>query len=211
MPTAGGGSRSGTTVGLDDRIEGRGAAVADTTRKFRRALFQAQAQRRSGNTMPPRLIRIGSETRPPLPHDYKRHGWTPTNNMPISPGLGRAGPTGSIATARLKKPIASKLLYIEQPDAARTFSRVRRSARWRPATSLSTRPDDCYDAFATARAASAITASRRNAARGFTSRLSTLRRCGDVEYGRRRVFCRGRGSDLPGRPSACSRIWRSAR
>ena len=55
------------TVGLDDRSKAR--AASPTQRKFRRALFQAQAQRRS-EADAARLIRIGNELAT-LPHDYR--------------------------------------------------------------------------------------------------------------------------------------------
>ena len=106
------------------------------------------------------------------------------------------------------QPIASKLLYIEQP-MPRDITLQSPSARWHRGTSSSTRPTIPGTHFPRQRR-SAIAASRRNPAKGFTSRSSMRRVPRNGAAAASITLSPARIS--PARPgSPYSRIWRSAR
>jgi hypothetical protein len=133
------------TVGLDDQVEGAGD-VADTrenagARYFKLKLGGDPEQDAS------RLIRIGNELAA-LPHDY---GVTLDANEQYADLAALGALVDRLDRDSALKPIAAKLLYIEQPMPRDIF-------RQSPLGALAARDfiideaDDCYDAFPAARA-----------------------------------------------------------
>jgi len=133
------------TVGLDDRIEGEGG-VADTRENSGARYFKLKLNGDPEHDAA-RLIRIGSELAT-LPHDY-------SVTLDANEQYADLASLGALAERLDRdsalKPIAAKLLYIEQPMPRDIFARS-------PLGPLAARDiiideaDDCYDAFATARA-----------------------------------------------------------
>ena len=132
------------TVGMDDKVEGEGG-VADRENAGAR-YFKLKL---NGDPVhdAERLTRIGSELAT-LPHDY-RVTLDANEQYADLDALGRAG--RAARSRRALRPIAAKLLYIEQPMP-------RDITRQSPLGALASRDfiideaDDCYDAFPVARA-----------------------------------------------------------
>jgi len=114
------------TVGLDDQVEGKGG-VADTGENARRALFQAQAY---GDPLADaaRLICIGNELAT-LPHDYRV---TLDANEQYADLAGLSTLVDRLDRDSALKPIATKLLYIEQPMPRDIFRQSPLRATRRP-------------------------------------------------------------------------------
>jgi hypothetical protein len=132
------------TVGLDDRIEGKGG-VADAAENSGARYFKLKLNGDPEHDVA-RLLRIGSELAR-LPYDY-------CVTLDANEQYASLATLGELAD-RLDKdgalaPIAAKLLYIEQPMPRESF-------RQSPLGALARRDfvideaDDCYDAFPTAR------------------------------------------------------------
>ncbi len=133
------------TVGLDDIIEGEGG-VADTKENAGARYFKLKL---NGDPVADagRLIRIGKELAT-LPHDYKV---TLDANEQYADLAALAALVDRLDRDAALQPVASKLLYIEQPMP-------RDITRKSPLGALATRDfivdeaDDSYDAFPAARA-----------------------------------------------------------
>ena len=153
------------TVGLDDTVEGEGG-VADATRKRRRALFQAQARRRSRRPMRRGWPRIGKRARDAAGYDYSvtlDANEQYADLAALDALVDRLDHDAALAADR-----AAAALY-RAAAAARHHRGSRRSARSPRATSSSTRPT-IPTTHSRRRARSAIAASRRSPARVSTSR-----------------------------------------
>ena len=133
------------TVGLDDQVEGRGG-VADTRENAGARYFKLKLNGDPEHDAS-RLIRIGKELAT-LPHDY---GVTLDANEQYADLTALAALAASLDRDSALPPIATKLLYIEQPMPRDIF-------RLSPLGALAGRDfiideaDDCYDAFPAARA-----------------------------------------------------------
>jgi L-alanine-DL-glutamate epimerase-like enolase superfamily enzyme len=133
------------TVGLDDKVEGIGG-VADIKENAGARYFKLKL---NGDPLADaaRLIRIGTELAT-LPHDYRV---TLDANEQYADLAGLGALVDRLDRDSALKPIATKLLYIEQPMPRDIFGRS-------PLGPLATRDfiideaDDCYDAFPAARA-----------------------------------------------------------
>jgi hypothetical protein len=133
------------TVGLDDKVEGMGG-VADIKENAGARYFKLKL---NGDPLADaaRLIRIGTELAT-LPHDYRV---TLDANEQYADLAGLGALVDRLDRDSALKPIATKLLYIEQPMPRDIFRRS-------PLGPLATRDfiideaDDCYDAFPAARA-----------------------------------------------------------
>jgi hypothetical protein len=133
------------TVGLDDKVEGIGG-VADIKENAGARYFKLKL---NGDPLSDvaRLIRIGAELAT-LPHDYRV---TLDANEQYADLAGLGALVDRLDRDSALKPIATKLLYIEQPMPRDIFRRS-------PLGPLATRDfiideaDDCYDAFPAARA-----------------------------------------------------------
>jgi hypothetical protein len=133
------------TVGLDDKVEGIGG-VADIKENAGARYFKLKL---NGDPLADaaRLIRIGTELAT-LPHDYRV---TLDANEQYADLAGLSALVDRLDRDSALKPIATKLLYIEQPMPRDIFRRS-------PLGPLTTREfiideaDDCYDAFPAARA-----------------------------------------------------------
>jgi hypothetical protein len=133
------------TVGLDDKVEGEGG-VADTTENSGARYFKLKLNGDPEHDVA-RLIRIGKEL-VTLPRDY-------SVTLDANEQYADLASLGALADRLDRdgalKPIASKLLYIEQPMPRERFAGS-------PLGALTCRDiiideaDDCYDAFPTARA-----------------------------------------------------------
>jgi hypothetical protein len=133
------------TVGLDDKVEGSGG-VADIKENAGARYFKLKL-----NGDPPadaaRLIRIGDELAM-LPHDYRV---TLDANEQYADLAGLSALVDRLDRDSALKPIATKLLYIEQPMPRDIFTQS-------PLGQLAARDfiideaDDSYDAFPAARA-----------------------------------------------------------
>jgi L-alanine-DL-glutamate epimerase-like enolase superfamily enzyme len=132
------------TVGLDDQVEGKGG-VADINENAGARYFKLKL---NGNPEQDaaRLIRIGNELAT-LPHDYKV---TLDANEQYADLAALGALVDRLERDSALKPIAAKLLYIEQPMPRDIF-------RQSPLGSLAGRDfiideaDDSYDAFPAAR------------------------------------------------------------
>jgi hypothetical protein len=133
------------TVGLDDKVEGMGG-VADIKANAGARYFKLKL---NGDPLADaaRLIRIGTELAT-LPHDYRV---TLDANEQYADLAGLSALVDRLDRDSALKPIATKLLYIEQPMPRDIFRRS-------PLGPLATRDfiideaDDCYDAFPASRA-----------------------------------------------------------
>ena len=132
------------TVGLDDRIEGKGG-VADAGENAGARYFKLKLNGDPQHDAA-RLIRIGNELAA-LPHDYSV---TLDANEQYADIAALGAMVDRLDRDRALAPIATKLLYIEQPMPRDTF-------RQSPLDALARRDfiideaDDSYDAFPTAR------------------------------------------------------------
>ena len=133
------------TVGLDDRIEGEGG-VADPRENAGARYFKLKLNGDPAHDTD-RLIRIGRELLK-LPYDYRV-------TLDANEQYADVAALGTLADrldrGSALKPIASKLLYIEQPmprDITRTSPLGTLAGR----DFIIDEADDCYDAFVQARA-----------------------------------------------------------
>lgn len=133
------------TVGLDDRIEGEGG-VADAKENSGARYFKLKLNGDPEHDIA-RLIRIGSELAK-LPHDYSV---TLDANEQYADLASLAALADRLDRDSALKPIAAKLLYIEQPMPRDIFGRSELGALSRRDIIID-EADDCYDAFPTARA-----------------------------------------------------------
>ena len=152
------------TVGLDDQIEGEGG-VADTRENAGARYFKLKLNGDPEHDAA-RLIRIGKNS-PTLPHDYRV---TLDANEQYADLAALGALADRLDRDAALKPIAAKLLYIEQPMPRDIFRQSPLGAL-AAATSSSTRPTIAMMRFRR-RARSAIAASPRNPARASTSRSS---------------------------------------
>ena len=133
------------TVGMDDQVEGEGG-VADPTENSGARYFKLKLNG-DPEADAARLIRIGAELAT-LPHDYSV---TLDANEQYADLAALGALVERLDRDAALKPIAAKLLYIEQPMPRDIF-------RQSPLGALSRRDiiideaDDCYDAFPAARA-----------------------------------------------------------
>jgi L-alanine-DL-glutamate epimerase-like enolase superfamily enzyme len=133
------------TVGLDDQVEG-GGGVADARENSGARYFKLKLNG-DPEADAARLIRIGNEL-VTLPHDYSV---TVDANEQYADLAALAALVDRLDRDSALKPIAAKLLYIEQPMPRDIF-------RQSPLGALARRDfiideaDDCYDAFPAARA-----------------------------------------------------------
>jgi len=133
------------TVGLDDKVEGTGG-VADVQENAGARFFKLKLNGDPEQDAA-RLIRIGNELAT-LPHDY---GVTLDANEQYADLAGLSALVDRLDRDGALKPIATKLLYIEQPMPRDIF-------RQSPLGALGARDfiideaDDSYDAFPAARA-----------------------------------------------------------
>jgi hypothetical protein len=133
------------TVGLDDQIEGTGG-VADTKENAGARYFKLKLNGDPEHDAS-RLIGIGRELTT-LPHDYRV---TLDANEQYADLAGLSALADRLDRDAALKPIAAKLLYIEQPMPREIFKAS-------PLGALAARDfiideaDDCYDAFPAARA-----------------------------------------------------------
>jgi hypothetical protein len=133
------------TVGLDDKIEGEGG-VADARENAGARYFKLKLNG-DPEADAARLIRIGKALAT-LPHDYSV---TLDANEQYADLAGLGALVDRLDRDHALKPIAAKLLYIEQPMP-------RDITRASPLSALASRnfiideADDCYDAFPVARA-----------------------------------------------------------
>jgi hypothetical protein len=133
------------TVGLDDKVEGKGG-VADTVENAGARYFKLKL---GGDPQADtaRLIRIGRQLMT-LPHDYQV---TLDANEQYADLAALDELVDRLDRGSALKPIATKLLYIEQPmprDIFRQWPLGRLAAR----DFIIDEADDCYDAFPVARA-----------------------------------------------------------
>ena len=133
------------TVGLDDRIEGEGG-VADPRNHFGARYFKLKLTGDPAHDAD-RLIRIGRELSR-LPHDYKvtldaNEQYADLRALGVL--IDRLDRDGAL------KPIASKLLYIEQP-MPREITRKSRLGGLAKYDFIVDEADDSYEAFPAARA-----------------------------------------------------------
>jgi len=133
------------TVGLDDQVEGEGG-VADPKENSGARYFKLKLNG-DPEADAARLIRIGNELAT-LPHDYSV---TVDANEQYADLAALGALVDRLDRDSALKPIAAKLLYIEQPMPRDIF-------RQSPLGALARRDfiideaDDCYDAFPAARA-----------------------------------------------------------
>jgi hypothetical protein len=133
------------TVGMDDKVEGKGG-VADPVDNAGARYFKLKL---CGDPLADtaRLIQIGKELGK-LPYDYKV---TLDANEQYADLAALAALVASLDHDGAMRPIAAKLLYVEQPMPREIF-------RQSPLGTLTRRDfiideaDDCYDAFPTAKA-----------------------------------------------------------
>ena len=156
------------TVGMDDRVEGEGG-VADQKENAGARYFKLKLNGDPAHDAD-RLIRIGAALAT-LPYDYRV---TLDANEQYADLAVLSALVERLDRDAALRPIAAKLLYIEQPMPRDITPAKRRSARWRGAISSSTRPMTPTMRFRS-QGRSAIAASPRNPARASTSRSSTRR------------------------------------
>jgi len=133
------------TVGLDDKIEGEGG-VADAKENSGARYFKLKLNGDPEHDAA-RLIRIGNELAT-LPHDYSV---TVDANEQYADLASLSALADRLDRDGALEPIASKLLYIEQPMPRDIFGRSKLGALSRRDIIID-EADDCYDAFPTARA-----------------------------------------------------------
>ena len=155
------------TVGLDDQVEGEGG-VADARENSGARYFKLKLNG-DPEADAARLVRIGKELAN-LPHDYSV---TVDANEQYADLAALAALVDRLDRDSALRPIAAKLLYIEQP-MPRDITRQSPLGALAPAISSSTKPTIPMTP-SRRRARSAIAASRRNPARASTSRSSMRR------------------------------------
>jgi hypothetical protein len=133
------------TVGLDDRIEGEGG-VADTRENAGARYFKLKLGG-DPDADTARLIRIGRELLR-LPHDYRV---TLDANEQYADLAGLSALADRLDRGSALKPIATKLLYIEQP-MPRDITKASPLGELAARDFIIDEADDCYDAFPDARA-----------------------------------------------------------
>lgn len=133
------------TVGLDDRIEGEGG-VADTHENAGARYFKLKLGG-DPDADTARLIRIGRELMR-LPHDYKV---TLDANEQYADLAALGALADRLDRGSALKPIATKLLYIEQP-MPRDITKASPLGRFAARDFIIDEADDSYDAFPGARA-----------------------------------------------------------
>ena len=161
-------SRSGIPSAWTTRSKAR--AVSPTSTKMPARAISSSSSTAIPDADAARLIRIGNELAT-LPHDYSV---TLDANEQYADLAALGALVDRLDRDAALKPIAAKAALYRAADAARQFHGSRRSARWRGATSSSTRPT-IPTTRSRPRARSAIAASPRNPARASTSRSSTRR------------------------------------
>jgi hypothetical protein len=132
------------TVGLDDRIEGEGG-VADTRENAGARYFKLKLGG-DPDADTARLIRIGRELMR-LPHDYRV---TLDANEQYADLAALGALTDRLDRGSALKPIATKLLYIEQP-MPRDITKASPLGRLAARDFIIDEADDGYDAFPGAR------------------------------------------------------------
>jgi hypothetical protein len=132
------------TVGLDDRIEGKGG-VADASENAGARYFKLKLNGDPEHDAA-RLIRIGNELAT-LPHDYSV---TLDANEQYADIAALSAMVDRLDRDRALAPIATRLLYIEQPMPRDTFTQSPLEALTRRDFIID-EADDSYDAFPTAR------------------------------------------------------------
>jgi hypothetical protein len=133
------------TVGLDDKIEGAGG-VADTRENAGARYFKLKLNG-DPEADADRLIRIGKELAT-LTHDYSV---TLDANEQYADLAGLGALVDRLDRDHALKPIAAKLLYIEQP-IPRDITRASPLGALASRNFIIDEADDCYDAFPVARA-----------------------------------------------------------
>jgi L-alanine-DL-glutamate epimerase-like enolase superfamily enzyme len=133
------------TVGLDDQLEGKGG-VADANENSGARYFKLKLNGDPEHDAA-RLIRIGKELAT-LPHDYSV---TLDANEQYADLVSLGALADRLDRDSALKPIASKLLYIEQPMPRDIFGRSKLGALSRRDIIID-EADDSYDAFPAARA-----------------------------------------------------------
>ena len=133
------------TVGLDDRIEGEGG-VADAKENAGPRYFKLKLNG-DPEADADRLIRIGTEL-VKLPHDYSV---TLDANEQYADLAALSALVDRLDRDPALKPIASKLLYIEQP-MPRDITKAAPLGALASRNFIIDEADDCYDAFPVARA-----------------------------------------------------------
>ena len=175
------------TVGMDDKVEGEGG-VADAEENAGARYFKLKLNGDPAHDAD-RLIRIGSELAK-LPYDYKV---TLDANEQYADLAALSALVDRLDRDSALEPIASKLLYVEQPMP-------REITRKSPLGALAKRDfiideaDDSYDAFPLARALGYRGISSKSCKGIYKSRASTRRA---PRNGARKV----RGISLPARTS----------
>jgi hypothetical protein len=132
------------TVGLDDQVEGQGG-VADRRENAGAHYFKLKLNG-DQEADASRLIRIGKELAT-LPHDYRV---TLDANEQYADLAGLSALVDRLGRDSALKPIASKLLYIEQP-MPRDITRQSPLGALGAADFIIDEADDSYDAFPAAR------------------------------------------------------------
>jgi hypothetical protein len=133
------------TVGLDDRVEGEGG-VADAKENAGARYFKLKLNGDPAHDAD-RLIRIGKEL-VTLQHDYSV---TLDANEQYADLAGLSALVDRLDRDHALKPIASKLLYIEQP-MPRDITRAAPLGALASRNFIIDEADDSYDAFSVARA-----------------------------------------------------------
>ena len=193
------------TVGMDDKVEGEGG-VADQHENAGARYFKLKLNGDPAHDAA-RLIRIGNELAT-LPHDYRV-------TLDANEQYADLNVLGALVERLDRdsalKPIAAKLLYIEQP-MPRDITRQSPLGVLGDRDFIIDEADDSYDAF--------TDGARARLSRHLVEILQGHLQIGhqrnprrQMERGRRQGLHRRRGPDLPGRPlrTAGSRAWRADR
>ena len=154
-----------------------------------------------------RLTRIGNELAT-LPHDYSV---TLDANEQYADLAALAALADRLDRDSALKPIATKLLYIEQP-MPRDISRQSPLGALAARDFIIDEADDSYDAFPAARELGYRGISSKSC-KGIYKSIINATRAAIWSSGRRKVLHHGRGPDLSGRPrrAAGPRAWRPDR
>ena len=212
------------TVGLDDTIEGEGG-VADAKENAGARYFKLKLNGDPAHDAE-RLIRIGKEFAR-LPYDYKV---TLDANEQYADLSALATLVERLDRDKALKPIASKLLYVEQP-MPRDITRKSPLGALAKRDFIVDEADDSYDAFPAARALGYRGISSKSC-KGIYKAIINATRAAKWSAEGAKIFHCGRGSHLPGgpgraagsgagrpdrrhpcraeRPSLCRRLWRHA-
>ena len=179
------------TVGLDDQVEGEGG-VADPAENAGARYFKLKLNG-DPEADAARLIRIGKELAT-LPHDYSV---TLDANEQYADLAALGALVDRLDRDSALKPIAAKLLYIEQPMPRDIF-------RQSPLGALARRDfiideaDDSYDAFPAARALGYRGISSKSC-KGIYKSIVNATRAAKWSADGESYFVTGRGPDLSGR------------